>query len=131
MLDILLVQKHSASQIQSFMAAALGCQVDRIKVFEAEEFYSTNEQLDDLSFDCLCIFSSISGDMAQLLQILRYEVGDNLLGMISEVAFRDQVQLYVPLDSYNSWALLGDGESLKFAKQIDNDDVECYCFQMV
>ena len=132
MMDILLVQQYSIPKIQSFLSAVFECSIDRVKIFCIEAFNSLNEELDDFSFDCVCVFSPVRGDVAQLLQLYRYKISDaDAVRRTVEIALQNRVHCYVPNDSLDGWIYVADGDVLKCAQQIESDEDDCFVFKVI
>lgn len=130
MIDILLVHQLSLSQIKSFLSMIFNCASDRILIFSIEEFNSLSEGLNDSSFDCLCVCSPVTGDVAQLLQLYRYKVSDlEAMKRTVEIALKVRVPCYVPSDSFDGWILAGDSDAPRRAQQIECDADDCYLFK--
>jgi len=131
-MDLLLVQQYATPQIQSFLSAVFECSVDRVKIFSVEAFNSLNEELDDFSFDCVCVFSSVRGDVAQLLQLYRYKVSNSdAVRRTVDIALHNKVHCYVPNDSLDGWIYVGDGDAPKYAQQIESDEDDCFVFKLI
>lgn len=132
MMDILLVQQHPLQQIQAFLSAVFDCSIERVKIFSLDAFNSLSEELDDLSFDCVCVFSPVHGDVAQLLQLYRYKISDSdAVKRIVDIALHNKFHCYVPSDSLGGWIYMGDGENPKHAQQISCEEEDCFLFKLI
>lgn len=129
MIDVLLVQKRDSSRIAGFLFDIFYCPVDRIKVFSIEGFNALDEQLDDDSFECLCVVSSVRGAVSQLLQLFRCKINDSeVVRRIAEVAFKNKIHCYLPGDLLDEYVFLGSSEIPMSVRQIECDDDDCYQF---
>lgn len=130
MIDILIVKKLSISQIEGFLSALLNCEPTKVKVFDADQFYSVDE-LDYSQIDCICVYSEVCGDVAQLLQIFRYKISDNcFLQKLIVIAYRKSILCYIPSDSLNGWYYLGYTATPVIAKEIESEN-DCYVFKLI
>jgi hypothetical protein len=131
MMDLLLAQQYSVSKIRSFLSEVFDCSVERVKIFSVEAFNSLDEELEDFSFDCVCVLSSVRGDVAQLLQLYRYKLSDSdALRRTVDIALQNKVHCYVPSDSLDGWIYVGDGDVPKYARQIECDEDDCFIFKL-
>lgn len=131
MMDLLLVKHYSVSQIQSFLSEVFDCSVERVKIFSVEAFNSVDEELDDSSFDCVCVLSPVRGDVAQLLQLYRYKLSDSdALRRTVDIALQRKVHCYLPSDSLDGWIYVSDGDAPKYAQQIECDEDNCFVFKL-
>ncbi|HEY0061019.1 MAG TPA: hypothetical protein VGC21_02795 [Telluria sp.] len=129
MMDLLLEQTCDRSKIQYFLSLVFESSVARIRVFSSEEFNALNEELSDSSIDCACVFSSVSGDAAQLLQLYRYRVDQvQAVTRIAAIATQNGIRCYLPTDSLDVWICVGHGDGPKSVKQIECDEDDCYLF---
>ncbi len=132
MMDILLVQQRPAQQIRAFLAVVFHCPIERVKIFSLEEFNSLSEELDGLSFDCVCVFSPVRGDVAQLLQLYRYKISDSdAVKRFVDIALHNKVYCYLPSDSLGEWIYVGDGDNPKRAQQISCEEEDCFLFKLI
>jgi hypothetical protein len=130
MMDILLEQQHSVSQIQNFLSAIFECPIERVKIFDADAFNSLNEELDELLFDCICVIFPVRGDAAQLLQLYRYKLGDSdVLRKSIEMALHNKIHCYIPNESANGWIYVGDSDTPKQAQSIESDEQDYFSFK--
>jgi hypothetical protein len=132
MMDILLVQHCPVPQIRAFLSAVFDCSTERVKIFSLDEFNSLSEELNDLSFDCVCVFSPVRGDVAQLLQLYRYKTSNSdAVKRIVDIALHNKVHCYVPSDSLSGWIYMGDGESPERAQQIECEEEDNFLFKLI
>lgn len=132
MMDILLVQQCPVRQIRAFLAVVFHCPIERIKIFSLDEFNSLSEELDGLSFDCVCVFSPVRGDVAQLLQLYRYKISDSdAVKWFVDIALRNKVHCYLPSDSLGEWIYVGDGNNPRRAQQISCEEEDCFLFKLI
>ncbi|WP_426305834.1 hypothetical protein ACN9MJ_00440 [Acidovorax facilis] len=130
MMDILLVQQHSVSQIQNLLSAIFECPVERVKIFDADAFNALNEELDELLFDCICVIFPVRGDAAQLLQLYRYKLDESdVLRKSIEIALRDKIHCYIPNESMDGWIYVRDGETPKQVQSIESDEQDYFSFK--
>ncbi len=132
MMDILLVQQCPVKQIRAFLAVVFHCPIERVKIFSLDEFNSLSEELDGLSFDCVCVFSPVRGDVAQLLQLYRYKISDSdAVKRFVDIALHNKVHCYLPNDSLGEWIYVGDGVNPKRAQQISCEEEDCFLFKLI
>lgn len=132
MMDLLLVQQYPVSKICSFLTAVFDCSSDRIKIFSVAEFNSLNEELDDSLLDCVCVFSSIKGDVSQLLQLYKYKISDpEATTRTVDIALKNKIHCYVPDNSFDGWIYVGDSHTTRRAKQIASDEDDCFLFKLI
>ncbi len=132
MIDILLVQQRPPQQIQAFLSAVFDCSIERVRVFSLDAFNSLSEELDDLSFDCLCVYSPVHGDVAQLLQLYRFKFSDSdVVKRIVDIALRNKIYCYLPCDSLGGWIYMGDGANPKRAQQISCEEEDRFLFKLI
>lgn len=132
MMDILLVQQRPLQQIQAFLSAVFDCSIERVKIFSLDAFNSLSEELDELSFDCVCVLSPVHGDAALLLQLYRYKINDSdAVKRIVDIALHNKVHCYVPSDSLGGWIYMGDSENPKRAQQISCEEEDRFLFKLI
>jgi hypothetical protein len=129
MMDILLKHQKSLLQISNFLAEVLKCSIDKIKTCSLNDFNSLTEELDAHALDCICVFSFVQGDAAQLLQLYRYKMSDsNVIQRIVDIAMKNKICIYVPNEPSDDWIYIGDAES-KRVRQIESDADNCFYFR--
>ena len=134
MLKSTIIQKNIASPWKQESFAEGGnlkedCFVQQSRL---DEFNSLSEELDGLSFDCVCVFSPVRGDVAQLLQLYRYKISDSdAVKRFVDIALHNKVHCYLPSDSLGEWIYVGDGDNPKRAQQISCEEEDCFLFKLI
>lgn len=132
MIDILLQRQLSLAQINNFLSDVFLCSVDRVKVFDIDEFNSLTEVLEDSALDCICVVLPVRGDVSQLLQLYRYRMDSSeVVSRIFSTAQEGGIRCYIPSDSSDVWIYVGDGSSKKYYRQLESDEEDCFSFQLI
>ncbi|MDQ1816069.1 hypothetical protein RBA41_22485 [Massilia sp. CCM 9210] len=79
MIDFLLGYPHSSLEIKNFLSQIFDCSIERIEVFDIDEFNSLTEELDDFALDCVCVCIPVKGDASQMLQVYKYKLADSVV----------------------------------------------------
>jgi len=132
MMDFLLADKLSRTQIGEFVSKILDYPVNRIKVLELSEFRSKVTKLNESEMDCLCLFSPIRGDASQLVQLYRYEITDDeVFNRIVETATKEKVRCYIAYDDFYDWIYAGEGDSPRHVSEIPSDEDDYISFRPI
>lgn len=132
MIDLLLVDQHSSSQLSDFLSEIFDCVINRIRIFEIDKFNSLTEELDVSTLDCVCAYSLVRGDASQLLQLYRYRITDSdVIRRTIDVALKNSIRCYIPHDSLDSWIYVGEDDTPKHVRQIECDQGDCFLFQLI
>jgi hypothetical protein len=130
MIDILLVNQHSLSQLGNLLSIVFDCSIDRVKIFGINEFNSLTEELNISTLDCVCVFSFVQGDVSQLLQLYRYKITDSdVVKRIIDIALKNKIRCYIPHDSLGGWIYVGGDDAPKHVHQIESDQENYFCFK--
>lgn len=132
MIDILLADEMSYDRVGLFLSKVFDCPVERIKIFSLDEFNALSEQIDESSFHCICVISSVRGSVAQLLQLFKCKINEpDGVNRIVNVALEDGIECYLPINSLNDWIFLSNSGVIKHAEQMETDGDDCYLFHLI
>jgi len=133
MMDFLLVDKLSHIQIGEFVSKIFDCSIDRVKVFELDEFNSlTPEELDAFELDCVCKIMPARGDVSLILELIRYEITDDeVFNRIVETATKEKVRCYIAYDEFCDWIYAGEGDSPRHVFEIPHDEQDYFSFKPI
>jgi hypothetical protein len=132
MIDLLLVDQHSPSQLSDFLSEIFDCSIERIRIFGIDEFNSLTEELDVSTLDCVCVSSLVRGDGSQLLQLYRYRITDSdVIKRTIDVALKNRIRCYIPHDSLDGWIYIGEDDTSKHVRQMECDQDDCFLFQLI
>jgi len=133
MMNFLLADKLSHIQIGEFVSKIFDCSIDRVKVFEMDEFHSlTPEELDNFEVDCVCKIMPVRGDASLILELIRYKITDDeVFNRIVKTATKEKVRCYIAYDDFYDWIYAGEGDSPRHVSEIPSDEDDYISFRPI
>lgn len=129
MIDIVFSKEFSNSEIIDFFSKVFICTSRKIKVLNAEIFYSLNVVLDTSDIECLCVYSRISGDASLLLQLFNYKISnEEVFSRVFDVASARGVDCYIPYDNFDNWIHINTKGLVNYVKQVESNDSDFFYF---
>lgn len=124
MIDILMIEQLSEENISQFLVSVFDTTLKRIKVFSLDVFSKLGSK-DFSGIDCLCIYSRVDGDAAQLLQFYRYEMPETeMIDALCRACEKHCLACFVPKDEYDNWLWIKADCSIETVKIYEFQDGE-------
>lgn len=129
MMDFLLKNKIEKNYLIFFISKALGIDVSKICIISSEEFYST-QYIDTSIFQCLCVFSFVTGDVKMLIQLFKIKKTNKMIEkkLIRE-AINLKIECYIPYNEFDEWIYINKDGDLKIIKELVSSIENEYLFE--